>query len=240
MTLLLGATWVDERIDAAERILGYCFFDKNLLLSALTHPSAAEEDPISCSYERLEFLGDSIMGAIIAQEIYDRFPQMDEGGMTRIKVSLVSGETLARRAGELGFGELIIFGSSERGTGKRGLHSALENVYEALVAALALDGGYEVARCWVRGTLAPYISEQSAAEPENPKSTLQEILQVDHVTPTYELVMTEGPPHERVFTSNVLSEGKVIGTGTGHSKKDAEAKAAVQALKAFRHRRKPR
>jgi ribonuclease-3 len=210
--------------------LGYGFRDRSLLQRALTHPSAVEEDSIALSYERLEFLGDSILGAVIAQEIFQRFPEMDEGGMTRIKVSLVSGDSLSGIARDLGFADLIIFGSSERGTGKRGLHSALENVYEAVIAALTLDGGMDIAREWIMRTLAPRISAHSADEPENPKSSLQEILQVKRITPTYELVSTEGPPHDRVFTANVLSGGEVIGTGTGRSKKDAEAQAAYEAL----------
>jgi ribonuclease-3 len=221
-------------IERAEHILGYTFKDKTLLLRALTHPSAIEEDPVQGSYERLEFLGDSLLGAFVALTIYDRFPDFDEGALTRIKVSLVSGGMLSRRAEELGFTDIIIFGSSEKGTGKRGLSSALENVFEALTAAIALDGGLDKAREWVMKSLGEHISRDIAAEPENPKSVLQEILQVDRITPTYELVETAGPPHARTFTCNVLSEGRVIGTGVGHSKKDAEAEAAAQALKQFR------
>jgi ribonuclease-3 len=227
----------ESRIERAERILGYTFQDKNLLIHALTHPSAIEEDPIGGSYERLEFLGDSLLGAFVALTIYKRFPDLDEGALTRIKVSLVSGGMLSRRAAELGFADLIIFGSSERGTGRRGLSSALENVFEAVTAAITLDGGVDAARAWAMRALADHISYEKAAEPENPKSILQEILQIDRITPTYELVGAAGPPHERIFTSNVLSEGVVIGTGEGHSKKDAEAAAAAQALRRFRGHR---
>jgi ribonuclease-3 len=218
-------------VSGAERIIGYTFTDKDLLIRALTHPSAIEEDPVGGSYERLEFLGDSLLGAFVALTIYERFPDLDEGALTRIKVSLVSGGMLSRRAEELGFEDIIIFGSSEKGTGKRGLTSALENVFEALTAAIALDGGMGKAWDWVMRTLDEYISRDIADEPENPKSALQEILQADRITPTYQLVESHGPPHERIFVSNVLSSGKVIGTGTGHSKKDAESAAAAQALK---------
>jgi ribonuclease-3 len=221
------------RIEDAERILGYTFKDKHLLLQALTHPSAIEEDQVQGSYERLEFLGDSLLGSFVALTIFNRFPDLNEGALTRIKVSLVSGGMLSRRARELGFSDLIIFGSSEKGTGKRGLPSALENVFEALIAAIALDGGIDEAHRWVIDVLDEHISRDLAAEPENPKSVLQEILQVDRVTPTYELVETAGPPHERTFTCNVLADGVVIGTGVGHSKKDAEAAAAAQALEAL-------
>jgi ribonuclease-3 len=231
--------WLEETerercVEHVERIIGYTFKDKALLIQALTHPSAIEEDPIRGSYERLEFLGDSLLGAFVALAIYERFPDFDEGVLTRIKVSLVSGGMLSQRAEELGLADLIIFGSSERGTGRRGLSSALENVFEALTAAIALDGGLDEARAWVMRALGDHISRDIAARSENPKSILQEVLQVDRVTPTYELVETAGPPHERVFTCNVLSEGSVIGTGTGHSKKDAEAEAAAQALRQLR------
>ena len=218
------------QLDCAEEILGYHFTDSSLLQTALTHPSAAfSEDPGS-SYERLEFLGDAILGMVVSRMIFKQFPLMDEGGMTRIKVSLVSGQQLSELAKQLGFVELISFGNSERGTGNRGLTSALEDIYEACVAALALDGGLDVATAFIERTLGPLISEDMALEPTNPKSSLQEILQVHHVTPTYEVIKTEGPPHSRLFTVNVLANGVVIGQGSGHSKKDAEADAAAAAL----------
>jgi ribonuclease-3 len=115
-------------------------------------------------------------------------------------------------------------------------------VFEALIAAIALDGGASEARRWVLEVLDSHVSRKLATEPENPKSILQERLQVDRITPTYEVVETSGPPHERVFTCNVLSAGVVVGTGTGHSKKDAEAAAAAHALKrlARRDKRKTR
>jgi ribonuclease-3 len=219
-----------DNIAQAEQILEHSFADKSLLLRALTHPSAADGDTINNSYERLEFLGDSILGAIISQTLYERFPQMDEGGMTRIKVSLVAGTTLSKLADDIGIGKLIVFGSSERGTGKRGLASAMENVFEALVAALALDAGQEVARDWVLKTFAPLIKSSAANEPENPKSTLQELLQINHITPTYNVIDSSGPPHDRMFTAEVLAASEVLGSGSGHSKKDAENQAAKSAL----------
>lgn len=219
-----------NKIDAAERIIGYTFNDRSLLLLALTHPSASEGSSISGSYERLEFLGDAILGAIISREIYDRFPTLDEGALTRLKVSAVAGQTLSALADELGLGEFILFGSSERGTGKRGLQSALENVYEALVAALTIDGGIEEATRFVLSTLAPMINTNVASESENPKSVLQEFLQAQRITPTYEITNTEGPPHERYFTARAFAGNQVLADGSGYSKKDAEMDAATNAL----------
>ena len=223
-----------EKLNTAEEILGHQFEDRELLLLALTHPSASEGNSIEGSYERLEFLGDAILGAIISRELYDCFPRLDEGALTRLKVSAVAGQTLAKLAGDLGLEKLIIFGSSERGTGKRGLQSALENAYEALVAALSIDGGMEEAARFVLSTLAPLINTDVASEPENPKSMLQEMLQAGRVTPTYEIIDTNGPPHDRLFTARVLADEQILAMGRGHSKKDAEMDAAAKALEALK------
>lgn len=222
-----------ERIARAEKILGHQFADPSLLRGALTHPSALEETTAERSYERLEFLGDSVVGLVVAEEIFARFPDMSEGGMTRIKISLVAGTTLSVVASELGLGETILFGNSYQGTGGRGITSALENVYEAVVAALYLDAGMEVAREWVLATLGPRISEDVANSPENPKSLLQEALQARGVLPTYRLAGQDGPPHDRTFTAEVLAGDEVIGTGSGSSKKEAEASAAASALESL-------
>lgn len=191
-----------QKLSQMERILGYRFRNTRYILSAITHPSATEGKAVRFSYERLEFLGDSILGAIVAYAAFHKYPDLDEGGLTRIKVALVSGSSLAAVAESLGFAELIVFGSSETGTGHRGMHSALENVYEAVVAALYLDGGREVAERFVTDTLIPRMDISMAREPENPKSALQEKLQEDGITPTYELVDTQGPPHDRTFVAD--------------------------------------
>ena len=140
-----------------EQITGHAFRDKSLAESAVTHPSAVEGEPVWRSYERLEFLGDSILGALVATDLFERYRDMDEGALTRMKIALVSGAMLSEVAGELGMGECIVFGGSERGTQARGLHSALENVYEAVVGALYLDGGYDVAHDFVARTLEPHM-----------------------------------------------------------------------------------
>lgn len=226
-------TLTDEqrcKLDKAQDILQYRFANEHFLLAAVTHPSAVEGRAIKYSYERLEFLGDSILGAIVATEAFERFHDLDEGGLTRIKVALVAGSTLADVAGELGFADIIVFGSSEAGTGKRGLHSALENVYEAVVGALYLDGGIEAARAFVARTLFPQMSAELALEPENPKSALQEKLQEDGITPTYKLVETQGPPHDRTFVAQVFAGSQGLALGTGRTKKEAESQAAKSTL----------
>jgi ribonuclease-3 len=219
-----------EKLQRAQEILDYEFGYTQYLLSAITHPSATEGRSIKYSYERLEFLGDSILGAIVASKAFHAYPDLDEGGLTRIKVALVSGSSLSEVAYNLGFADVIVFGSSETGTGKRGLHSALENVYEAIVAALFLDGGLQAAETFVDRTLIPKMSPDMAKEPENPKSALQERLQVDGITPTYKLVDTQGPPHDRTFVAQVYAGDKGLAQGTGRTKKEAESQAAKSTL----------
>ncbi|MDO5042238.1 MAG: ribonuclease III [Slackia sp.] len=222
-----------DKIEAAQRIIEYEFHDAGILLAAITHPSATEGMPVKFSYERLEFLGDSILGAIVANAAFHEYPDLDEGGLTRIKVALVSGASLSAVAEKLGFADVIVFGSSERGTGRRGLHSALENVYEAVVAALYLDAGIEGAQAFVNRTLIPRMSIDMAREPENPKSALQEKLQEEGITPTYKLVETQGPPHDRTFVSQVFAGMKALASGMGRTKKEAESQAAKTALDAL-------
>lgn len=219
-----------SKLASAEKIIGYDFKNKQYLLSAITHPSATEGKAVKFSYERLEFLGDSILGAIVATKAFHDFPDLDEGGLTRIKVALVSGSSLADVAQKLGFADVIVFGSSETGTGKRGLHSALENVYEAVVAALFLDGGLSSAKAFVDKTLIPKMSIELATEPENPKSALQEKLQEDGITPTYKLIETQGPPHDRTFVSQVYAGDHALASGSGRTKKEAESQAAKTTL----------
>ena len=143
-----------QRVAEAEKVCGHHFDNQDLIVAALTHPSAAEGKSHAASYERLEFLGDSVLGAIVATDLYGRYPDMDEGELTQAKISLVSGKMLSSVAERLGVAPLILMGESEKGTGARGMHSALENVYEAIVGALYLDAGYDVTHEFVMRTPA--------------------------------------------------------------------------------------
>lgn len=224
---------LEAKLAIAEEVLGHRFADRTLLQRALTHPSAVEDRDPELYYERLEFLGDSIVGFVIAEELYGRFPGMTEGGMTRIKVSVVSGHTMARVARELGLDRAIILGESVLAAGGRGMNSALENAFEALTAALYLETGLDEARAWVLGTLGSLISEEAADTPENPKSMLQELVQASGDTPSYRITGHVGPPHDRTFTAVVKVGGEVVGEGSGRSKKEAEVAAATAALPRF-------
>ncbi len=221
-----------EHIAHIETICGHKFKNRGLVTSAITHPSAVEGLPVSASYERLEFLGDSILGGIVAKDLFERFPDMDEGELTRLKISLVSGKTLSAVADTLGIGDCIVFGESEKGTGARGMHSALENVYESVVGALYLDAGYDATHRFVQETLGPHMVPELAERPVSPKSRLQEITQRElRCAPEYKLEGESGPAHSPTFTSVVLVDGKRKGRGTGSSKKEAESAAAADAIK---------
>lgn len=222
---------ISEKLAAAENICGHVFTDKMLLRSAITHPSAVEGEPVSASYERLEFLGDSILGSIVALTLFRTYENLDEGKLTRLKVSLVSGATLSEVGQELGIDQVIILGASEQGTGARGMHSALENVYESLVGALYLDGGWEAAEAFIMRTLKPHLAADRAEHPSNPKSFLQECVQSDRMDPpSYKVVGEDGPAHLPTFTAVAIVDGVRQGRGTGSSKKEAEAAAALDAL----------
>lgn len=228
---------VAEKIALAEKILGHSFSDKTLAQHALTHPSAIEDHEAARYFERFEFLGDSLIGMLIAEEVFRRFPDMPEGGMTRVKVSVVNGTTMAYVAKELGLTDALVLGDSEIGTGKRGLTSALENAFEALTAALYLDAGVDVTREWVMRTLGPLIKPDAAAVPENAKSLLQEVVQAHGIAPVYRITGQEGPPHDRCFTAVVEVAGEVVGQGRGRTKKEAEAVAARAALEHLAEKR---
>lgn len=219
-----------ERRARAEALLGRVFNDPALLERALTHPSYSDDPDCACDYERLEFLGDAVLGLVVVDEVYRRYPDMPEGRMTKLKIALVSGTTLAEVAGDLGLAELIRMGESERGTGGRGMHSALENAFESLVGALYLDAGFEAARAWVMSVLASRIVPELADALEHPKSQLQELAQAVGPAPVYKIVSVDGPPHDRAFTAEVSIAEKVLGRGSGRSKKEAEMNAATEAV----------
>lgn len=220
-----------ERVSHIEEICGHKFRNHNLVVAAITHPSAVEGKPVWTSYERLEFLGDSILGAIVATDLFEKFHEMDEGELTRLKISLVSGKTLSAVADKLGIGSCIVFGESEMGTGARGMHSALENVYESVVGALYLDGGYDATHDFVTRTLGPHMVPELAEHPVSPKSRLQEITQRElRCGPEYKLEGEQGPAHSPTFTSVVLVQGRRLGRGVGSSKKEAESAAAADAI----------
>ncbi len=219
-----------------ERILGYRFKDPAVLKEALTHKSFAGEHRGVKHNERLEFLGDSILGAIVADYIYNECPHDEEGVLSKIKANLVSRRNLYLWGKQLGLGHFMALGRGELATGGRERDSIISNAVEAVIGAIYLDGGYEAARAFI----LPWArTQQLTQDAQDFKSVLQEELQKRGPNrPTYEVIQTVGPEHDKTFTVRVSLDGKELGIGKGHNKKQAEQAAAHTALtklKQFHH-----
>lgn len=218
-----------KRVAIVERVLGHTFANPELAIQATTHPSVVEADPTR-SYQRLEFLGDAVIGSVIAKYAYDRYPLVPEGDLTKMRIAVVNGHALAERAEQLGLGEAIEFGVSEPRSGSRGMRSALADVFEAVAAALFLDAGPEAAERWIIANLGDRVSPDFATNSANPKADLQERVQAVGRSVEYRIVDSTGPAHQPTFTSQVVIDGACLGTGVGASKRQAEAAAAEEAL----------
>ena len=216
-------------------VLGLEFQTPELLSQALTHRSFLnEQGGVSLdSYERMEFLGDSVLELVISQELYQRLPQLTEGELTKGRAALVCGESLSRVAESLSLGDYILLGKGEVASGGRHRESILAATCEAVVAAVYLDQGLEAARRLILNIMAEQLDDfcREGVTPENPKSRLQEHFQSQgSPSPRYQVVTAEGPDHSPVFTIEVLVDQDVMGTGRGGKKSDAERAAAQDAL----------
>ncbi len=226
-------TDVPDRHAAAEARLDYVFRDRALLAQALTHSSGKSET--APSNERLEFLGDSVLGAIVARHLYLSHPSWDEGELTRVKSAVVSAASLAEAARALGIVEFFAVGKGMSNQ-ERYPTSLLANVFEALVAAIYLDGGFEAAERFVLGRLAERISGIASEEvAKNWKSILQQYAQKAWtITPTYRVTREVGPEHAKHFEVVArLGDRGEMGRGEGRSKKEAEQRAAEATLRAI-------
>lgn len=206
-----------------------------LLVQALTHSSYAhEEGREGEDNERLEFLGDAVIQLAVTERLYRQFPDRPEGELAKMRASVVCAESLADAARRLSLGDYLLLGKGEEQSGGRDRTSLLCDAFEAVVAALYLDAGWEAASSFVLSALAPEFTRLGRPKAEvDPKSALQERLQaVSKTTPTYRLVSESGPDHNKVFVSEVIHEGRVLGRGIGRSKKESEQEAAREALKA--------
>ena len=220
-----------------EARLGVTFRNKDLLRLALVHSSYFYENTgaFSESNQRLEFLGDAVIGVAVAEQLFRRNPGWSEGELTHVRSTLVSGDTLAEVARRLDLGRELYMGKGADRVGTRDRGSCLAAALEAVVGAVFLDQGYVPARDLVAG-LIPVGGGQAAEEavPQNAKSALQEFLQGRGKTaPSYLTAKSGGTEHEPVFTSAAQVRGRVLGRGTGGSKSDAEREAAAQALEAL-------
>lgn len=216
--------------------LNYEFKDPTLIRTALTHSSYANEHRCQ-SNERLEFLGDSILGMVVAAYLYRLYPDMPEGKMTRLRAELVCEQSLHRVAGKLGFGENLRLGKGEELSGGRARASILADCVEAVIAALYLDGGFDTARDFIMEHILSELEQPDFAYGSDCKTELQELVQQKpNQCLTYAMVAESGPDHQKTFTAEVRLNGAVLGIGEGRTKKEAEQNAARVALRALRHK----
>lgn len=217
-----------------EEKLGYTFENPSLLENALTHSSRANESRGKLpSNERLEFLGDSILGMVVADHLYRSHPDLPEGELTRTRAALVCEESLVEVARELGLGEHLRLGKGESAGGGRERPSIQADAVEAVLAAIYLDGGIGSARKFIQKFI---LSREIAglAKPRDHKTSLQELVQRESgQVLQYHLVGEEGPDHNKRFFVEVTLNGTPVGSGSGHSKKEAEQMAAAAAIQAL-------
>ena len=214
--------------------LGVEFADLTLLHQALIHSSYANEakEKNIVHNERLEFLGDAVLELASSTYLYMHFPQMPEGQLTKTRASIVCSTSLAELARTLHLGDYLLLGHGEEMSGGRDRQTNLEDVFEAVIGAIYLDQGWDTAKDYVVRQLMPLFKQvEQGAILKDYKTILQEIVYQDaSQNVSYELVGTSGPDHDKTFMFNVLITGKVMGTGSGRSKKEAEQQAAKEAL----------
>jgi len=233
--LFFGSSRVSDSgdFDGLEQILGYRFRDHSLLSRGLAHRSIVRaRGGLIPSNERLEFLGDSVLGLVIADQLYRDHPDVDEGGLTKLKAMLVNESALSRVAIEIGFNNHIIMSSDEEKSGGRERASIISDAFEAVIGAIYLDGGLAPARRTVLNCLYArrdvIVSDDSQ---RNYKGDLLELVQSrGDAAPQYEVVRETGPDHDKMFCVAVKIGEQRLGEGTGPSKKEAEQRAAGAAL----------
>ena len=215
------------------------FIDKELFHMSLTHSSWVNESDgrEDHSNERLEFLGDAVIDAVIAQSLYEKFPDFNEGDLTKLRSNIVSGVSLAKVARKLGMGNYLLLGKGEEASGGRDKDSNLANAFEASVGALLLDRGYAAASQFVLQNLNIESPGTGFVKGRNdPKTDLQILVQSKtSFTPDYKLISRDGPDHNPIFVVDVLIGDKIMGNGVGSSISKAEMQAAANALTKFQN-----
>lgn len=217
---------------ALEKTINYTFKNRDYLMEALTHSSFANErhKNIKCN-ERLEFLGDAVLSIISAKFLYNKYPDMPEGELSKLRSSLVCTSSLSDFARQIKLGDYLLLGKGETNTGGADRPSILENAFEALIAAIFLDGGMDEAERFVLRFLSQTL-ETHQVHFKDYKTTLQEVVQQNpDENVNYVLVGESGPDHNKMFEVEVRLNSNVIGKGKGKSKKSAEQEAAREALK---------
>ena len=212
-----------------ESVIGYEFKDKELLKTALTHSSYANENKLPYNNERLEFLGDSVLGFVTAEYLFSQFKSRPEGELTKLRAAVVCEKSLFKFAEKISLGEHIFMGRGEEHSGGRNRPSIVSDAFEAVIAAMYIDGGIDAVRPYILGFIKDAVKRE--ANFKDNKSLLQEEIQKNKGnTLAYEEIGESGPDHEKVFSFVVKLNGKVVGQGEGKSKKEAEQAAAGDAL----------
>lgn len=229
--------WIDGLLKELEEKIEYHFKDRSLLKKALTHSSYTNEQKINkwSDYERLEFLGDAVLELVTSAFLYEKYPEMQEGEMTRKRSTLVCGSSLAFCAKDIEIGKYVLLGKGEDATGGRGRESITSDVMESLIGAIYLDGGYEKASAFIhRFVLSDLESKELFYDS---KTLLQEYVQKSGAASLhYVLVGESGPDHEKQFEIEVRLNSRVMGHGVGKTKKAAEQQAAYEALLASKEK----
>lgn len=222
-----------QKMESLQQLMGYKFKDERLLYEALSHSSFANENRKNRrSNERLEFLGDSVLSIIVSDHIFKHFGHIPEGELTKLRASLVCEKALFEFSKRIRLGEHIFLGRGEENSGGRERPSVVSDAFEAVIAAIYLDGGMEAARPYVLSFIPKDITPAGGKAFHDYKTNLQEIIQrnpEEHVE--YVLKDESGPDHDKRFTVQVMLNSNVIGEGVGHSKKSAEQEAAHEALR---------
>jgi len=222
-----------EETESLEKRVRYKFKNRKLIEEALTHKSYAIEHGSKLFNERLEFLGDSILNAVVAHYFFKKYATEDEGRLSKIKSQMVSRQALVVWAREIDLGRYLWMGGGEEATGGRNRESLLANAFEALVGAMFLDGGFPVPQRFI----VRLLSKHKRFVETDYKSKLQELLQKRYkVPPVYNLAQESGPDHAKTFLMEVRLRRRLLGQGEGHSKKEAEQAAARMALKTLKAR----
>lgn len=215
-----------------EKKIGYEFRKPELLRTALTHSSWANERTGEECYERLEFLGDSILGFVTAEFLYRSEMEIPEGKMTRLRAELVCEQNLYQVAEKLEISRFMLLGKGEEKSGGRERVSVLADMVESVIAAIYLDSGIDTAREFILANILNHVDLSEYHAPVDSKSALQELIQRDAgCSISYEEVSESGPDHNKRFTFRVVVNGRNLGEGTGRTKKEAEQAAAAEALK---------
>jgi ribonuclease-3 len=217
-------------LDALQGRFGYRFRDQQALVAALTHASAVQATQIRVS-ERLEFLGDAVLGLVLSELLVARYPEYDEGKLSKCRAALVNTGSFAAKTRELGLDAHVTLGKGEEKTGGRAKASILAAVYEAVMGAIFLESGYGIVRDVVAAHFGQAIEALDQVATTDPKTELQEVCQEKfRVAPVYRVVEEMGPHHARHFVVDVLLGERVLARGEGHSKRSAEQEAARRAL----------